>query len=135
MTERSLVDIGDVRDLYGLLSAIAEVFSGSDSLLCLESVGFASEIEAFLQAHAVSDPPDIGRETIWPLSRLHCLSCKGGVVGQFARLAGSSFAKPEVCDHLSVVRSGRKLLVAPDAGFGHVLVDSYYADQLTRKLH
>lgn len=131
---KELVDIGEVRDLYRLLEAIEEAFAGSDVHLCLESAGFASEIESFLHAHAIStDPPGIERETKWPRSHIYCLAFASGDIASFVQLA-RQYAEPEVCEHLRVVDKDETLLTAPDAGFGHVHIKRSYAEAIRSRV-
>jgi len=134
MTEAELVDIGQVRDLYRLLEAIDDIFSGHEAVLCLEASGFASAVESFLHDHAMRrDLSEVTHQTLLPASRIYCLSLREAFVREFIELS-KNFAEPEVAEHLSVSEGGVTVLSAPDAGFGHVFVAGPYVAEVRQEL-
>ena len=76
-------------------------------------------MSGFLRAHEASETPPVERNTIWPRPEVFHLPLAGTNLSDLRAIA-ENHAEPEVADHLTVYRGSEVLLVAHDAGAGHV---------------
>ena len=121
----SLERVGAVGTLASLLAGIDQALP-RPAVMFIEGTSIASEPRVFLDRRSIEPEPDDLWGTVWPRSEGFDVPLTDENLRDLAELA-SRHPEHEICDHITVYRGDRVILVAHDVG-SEVLLDRELPD-------